>query len=129
MFMNTQQKGKCLAFPDICKTPPQMLPIPYLNQADAKMSRPGSYHVLVKGMPAHNMGTTTFITTGDVQGALGGIISQRFMAQSRYLTGSFTVLLKGKPATRLTSMTLQNNNNVPGMRIMPSQNVVLLLAP
>ncbi len=129
MFMNTQQKGKCLAFPDVCKTPPQMLPIPYLNQADAKMSRPGCYHVLVNRMPAHNMGTMTFITTGDVQGALGGIISQRFMAQSRYVTGAFTVLLKNKPATRLTSMTLQNNNNAPGMRIMPSQNVVLLLAP
>ncbi|GAB3376495.1 DUF4150 domain-containing protein [Azotobacter armeniacus] len=129
MFMNTQQKGKCLAFPDVCKTPPQMAPIPYLNQADAKMSRPGCYHVLVQRMPAHNMGTITFITTGDTPGSLGGIISQRFMAQSRYVAGAFTVLLKGKPATRLTSPTLQNNNNVLGMRVMPSQNIVLLLAP
>ena len=76
MFMNTQQKGKCLAFPDICKTPPEMLPIPYLNQADAKMSRPGCYNVLVKDMPAHNLSTQTMITTGDTQGLEGGIISQ-----------------------------------------------------
>lgn len=129
MFMNTQQKGKSLAFPDCCKTPPEMLPIPYLNQADAKMSRPGCFNVLVKNMPAHNLGTQTLITTGDLQGTLGGIISQRFMAQSRFITGAFTVLLKNKPATRLTSMTLQNNNNAPGVRIEPSQTIVLLLAP
>ncbi|WP_460426087.1 PAAR-like domain-containing protein [Azotobacter armeniacus] len=46
------------------------------------MARPGCYHVLVKRSPAHNMSTRTFVTIGDTPGSLGGIISQRFMAQS-----------------------------------------------
>ncbi|MFB8831835.1 DUF4150 domain-containing protein [Azotobacter sp. CWF10] len=127
--MNTQQKGKCLAFPDNCKTPPTGAPVPYLNQAEARMSRPGCYHVLVQGMPAHNMSTITFITTGDSPGTMGGVVSQTVMAQSRYVAGAFTVLLKGIPATRLTSSTLQNNNNVPGSRVTPSQNIVQITAP
>lgn len=129
MFMNTQQKGKCLAFPDTCKTPPTGAPVPYLNQAEARMSRPGCYHVLVQGMPAHNMGTITFITTGDSAGTLLGVVSNTVMAQSRYVAGSFSVLLKGIPATRLTSPTLQNNNNVLGSRVTPSQNIVQITAP
>jgi hypothetical protein len=33
------------------------------------------------------------------------------------------------PATRLTSMSLQNSTNIPGCRIVPSQVLVLILAP
>jgi hypothetical protein len=33
------------------------------------------------------------------------------------------------PATRLTSMSLQNSTNAPGARLVPSQPTVLLLAP
>ncbi|GAB3376531.1 hypothetical protein GCM10027514_13140 [Azotobacter armeniacus] len=40
MFMNTQQKGKCLTFPDVCKTPPQMLTMPYLNQGRCQDGAP-----------------------------------------------------------------------------------------
>ena len=43
------------------------------------------------------------------------------MGPSRHLTGAFTVLLKGTPATRLTSLSLQNSTNALGMRIVPSQ--------
>jgi hypothetical protein len=38
------------------------------------------------------------------------------------------VLLDGAPATRLSSVTLQNSTNVAGMRIVPSQATVLILA-
>ena len=37
--------------------------------------------------------------------------------------------LKGTPATRVTSITMQNRCNMVGMRIVPSQFKVLLLAP
>jgi hypothetical protein len=33
------------------------------------------------------------------------------------------------PASRLTSMSLQNSTNCPGVRLAPSQTKVLLLAP
>ena len=51
------------------------------------------------------------------------------MGPSRPLTGAFTVLLDGMPATRLTSVNIQNSTNMVGMRIVPSQVNVLLLAP
>jgi len=35
----------------------------------------------------------------------------------------------GMPATRLTSMSLQNSRNCRGCRIVPSQVKVLLLGP
>ena len=51
------------------------------------------------------------------------------MGPSRRLTGSFTILLDGMPATRLTSMGMQNLINCPGVTIVPSQLTVLYLAP
>ena len=39
------------------------------------------------------------------------------------------ILMGGSPATKLTSMSLQNSTNCPGARIAPSQVKVLLLAP
>jgi hypothetical protein len=39
------------------------------------------------------------------------------------------VIVGGAPATRLTSVSLQNSTNCPGARISPSQTKVLLLAP
>jgi hypothetical protein len=38
-------------------------------------------------------------------------------------------LIRGTPATRLTSLSLQNRVNALGMRIVPSQFKVLMLAP
>jgi len=39
------------------------------------------------------------------------------------------VLLKGMPATRMTSVSLQNSTNAPGCRLVPSQVKILMLAP
>ena len=51
------------------------------------------------------------------------------MGPTRPLTGAFTILMDGAPATRMTTVNIQNNTNAPGMRIVPSQPKVLLLAP
>ena len=51
------------------------------------------------------------------------------MGPSRHLTASFKTLIVGAPATRLTSSTIQNSTNVPGVRIVPSQPKVIVLAP
>ncbi len=130
MFANCQLMGMDLAFPDLCKTPPAaMMPLPYPNIALGPMAIPNAWNILFMGMPAHNIATTTPITLGDIPGAGGGILSQTFMSQSRHVTGAFTVLLKGTPATRMTSLSVQNRCNALGMRIVPSQFKVLMLAP
>jgi hypothetical protein len=130
MFANCQLMGLDLAFPDCCKTPPAaMAPLPYPNIALGPTAIPNAWNILFMAAPAHNMATVTPITNGDTAGIAGGIVSQTVMSQSRHLTGAFTVLLRGTPATRLTSISLQNRCNIVGARVVPSQFKVLLLAP
>jgi hypothetical protein len=50
------------------------------------------------------------------------------MAPDRHVTAASTVLVGGQPATRLTSVGIQNRTNCPGIRAVPSQVKVLLLA-
>ena len=128
MFANCQMMGMDLAFPDVCKTPPA-IPIPYPDFALGPTAIPNAYNILYMCTPAHNMATVTPLTNGDNAGVAMGVVSQTVMGQSRHLTGAFTVLLKGTPATRMTSLTLQNSTNMVGMRIVPSQFKVLMLAP
>jgi hypothetical protein len=79
--------------------------------------------------PAHNMATVVPLSNGDNPGVALGVASGMVMGPDRHLTAAFTVLVKGLPATRLTSMSLQNSTNCPGCRIVPSQVKVVLLAP
>ena len=130
MFANTQMMGMDLAFPDVCLTPmPAPTPIPYPNIGLGPMGVPAAYNVLFMATPAHNLATTVVLTNGDNAGVAMGVASGMVMGPSRHLTAAFTVLVGGIPATRLTSVSLQNSTNAPGMRIVPSQVKVLLLAP
>ncbi len=130
MFANTQMMGMDLAFPDVCLTPmPAPVPVPYPNIAMGPMGVPAAYNVLFMATPAHNMATTVPLTNGDNAGVAMGVASGLVMGPSRHLTAAFTVLVGGIPATRLTSMSLQNSTNAPGVRLVPSQVKVLLLAP
>ena len=129
MFANTQMMGLDLGFPDVCLTPPVPLPIPYPNLALGPMGVPAVYNVLFMCAPAHNMSTTVVMTNGDNTGIALGVASGTVMGPSRHLTAAFTVLVGGMPATRLTSVSLQNSTNCPGVRTVPSQALVLLLSP
>ncbi len=131
MFANTQMMGMDMAFPDVCLTPavPSPIPIPYPNMAMGPTAIPNQFATLVLGAPMHNLGTTTPMTNGDNAGVAMGVASGTVMGPSRHMLGSFTTLIQGMPATRLTSMSLQNSTNIPGCRIVPSQTLVLILAP
>jgi len=132
MFANTQMMGTDMGFPDVCLTPAPPappLPIPYPNIAMGPMGMPAAFKVLFMGAPAHNLSTVVPLTNGDNAGIATGVASGTVMGPSRHMTGAFTVLLGGMPASRLTSMSLQNSTNCPGVRLAPSQTKVLLLAP
>ncbi len=131
MFANTQMMGMDMASPDVCLTPagPVMVPVPYPNIAMSPTAIPSQEIVMIMAMPAHNLATITPMTNGDNAGVGTGVASGTVMGPSRHVTACFTVLYGGMPATRLTSMTLQNSTNAPGARVVPSQTVVLLLAP
>lgn len=130
MFANCQLMGMDFAFPDVCLTPSPAgpVPIPYPNISAAPMAIPNVPTILFAGAPAHNLGTTIPMTNGDNPGIATGVASGVVMGPSRHLTGSFTVLLKGLPASRMTSVSLQNSTNAPGCRLVPSQPKILMLA-
>jgi len=131
MFGNSQMMGMDVGFPDVCltPTPPGPVPIPYPNIAAGPMGVPAVYNVLFMGTPAHNMATVVPLTNGDNAGVATGVASGTVMGPSRHLTGAFTCLVGGMPVTRLTSVALQNGTNCPGVRVVPSQVKVLVLAP
>ncbi len=130
MFANTQMMGVDLGFPDVCLTPtPVPVPIPYPNIGVGPIGIPAAYNILYMCTPAHNMLTTVPLTLGDCPGVALGVASGMVMGPDRHVTAAFTVLVKGIPATRLTSIAIQNSTNCPGMRLVPSQLKVLLLAP
>lgn len=134
MFANSSGPGLCLGFPDVCLTPLLVpVPIPYPNIALHPMAMPftTTLTVMVECMPAHSMETMGTLSLGDQPGIELGVLSGMVMGPDRYLTGSFTVLMGGMPASRMTSMTGHNgiSLNGPGISLVPSQFTTLLLAP
>jgi len=126
MFANCQLMGVDLGFPDVCKSP--VIPIPYPNIALSCTAIPKAWNILYLCTPAHNLATRTPITNGDNAGVGLGVPVPSVMGESAHTLGAFTMLIKGSPQTRLTSMTRQNRGNVIGMRIVPSQPKILVLA-
>lgn len=129
MFANTQGGGIDHAFPNVNLTPPAPVPVPYPSIAQGSMATNAVPGMLVESMPAHNMATVVPMTDGDSAGAAGGVTSGTMGGPSRSVTGANSVLFRGKPATRLSSQTIQNANNASGARVTPSQTKLLLLAP
>jgi hypothetical protein len=133
MFANTQMMGMDTGFPDVCLTPappaPSPVPIPYPNIGAGPMGVPPVPTILYMATPAHNMSTTIPMSNGDNAGVATGVAAGTVMGPVRHVTAAFTVLLKGMPATRMTSVAIQNSTNCPGARVVPSQVKVLILAP
>jgi hypothetical protein len=108
---------------------PVPVPVPYPNIGEGPTASPAEYDVLFAFAPAHNLLSVTPMTEGDNAGLAMGVASGTVMGPSRHVTGAFTLLVGGIPATRLTSVSLQNSTNCPGLRLVPSQVKVLVLAP
>jgi len=128
MFGNSQMGGVNIGFPDICKTPP-MIPIPYPNISFGPVGFPPAFKIFWMCTPSHNIMTMPMFSIGDTPGILLGLVSQTVMAPTRHIIGAFTMLLMGLPATRMTTINIQNTLNCPGMTLVPSQIKVIILKP
>ena len=133
MLAKTSAGGLCTAFPDVCLTPappaPAPIPIPYPNigarpdqrgvraqRADDLRSGPQHGHAAADDQRRQRRpGDRRRLRDGDGPGAHGD--------------AAFTVLVGGMPLARLTSITIQNNTNAPGAKVVPSVTNVLVLAP
>jgi hypothetical protein len=133
MLAKTSAGGMCIAFPDVCLTPappaPAPIPIPYPNMGVEPTDMSFVPNVLFTCTPAHNMGSFPPMTNGDNSGVAMGVASGTVMAKASTVTAAFTVLVGGKPLARLTSITLQNSTNAPGMKVVPSVTNVIVLSP
>ena len=127
MFVSTFGMGMSMGMPDVCKTPPLAIPIPYPNLGQNAMAIPGYFTICVNAMPELNMMAMHAITNGDEAGAMGGVASQIIIGPGRCLLGSQVVFVGGMPSWRLTAMTLQNISNAPGVTMVPSQYCKLVL--
>lgn len=133
MFANCTAAGTNLASGDVCLTPQPApappVPTPYVNTSQNAVAVGFFDKVIICGGFAHNIGTVVPVSTGDEPGSIGGVASGTIVNQTKFITGCTSVLYGGKPATRMTSQTTQNNGNAVGSTVSPSQTKVLLLAP
>ncbi len=133
MFANTMQGGTLFGFPDVCKTPSPVgpIPIPYPNTAMCPTANPAtaSMKVFISNMPSMNLKSEFPMSQGDNAGVAGGVVSQTGMGPVKCSMGSTAVMIEGSPAVRLTSPTLHNgtNANVPGFSTVPGQVKVIIV--
>ena len=97
--------------PDICLTPPNNLPIPYLNFAKSKTLKKGTKKVKAGGKPCANRKSFYAKSKGDEPGKTGGIISKKTKSKATWIFNSPNVFLEGKPAARHTDKMFMNKMN------------------
>jgi len=98
--------------PDLCKTPPNALPVAYVNVAKSSDLAKGTKTVKADGgsMCAIN-GSEFSCSTGDEAGSLGGVLSGTNLAEATWITHSFDVMFEGQGACRLTDKMFLNKAN------------------
>lgn len=130
MFANTNLGVMNFGFPDVCLTPSPVgpIPIPYPNIAMSATHVPSVVNIIIGGGLAENLATSGTVSNGDNAGVALGVASGLVMGPDRPMLGSFKTLFGGMPATRLTTVNIQNSTNAPGMSLTPSQVKVLVLA-
>lgn len=102
--------------PDVCKTPPLAIPVPYENEAYSSDLIKGTSSVFADGgnMIA-NYGSCFAKSVFDEPGNMGGIISGTNRAEAEWISHSFDVFFEGKPACRLTDKMFMNHRNTVNM--------------
>lgn len=133
MYMLNNGGSQALASLDVCKTPAPPgppIPIPYVNISSTQMADPAGLvrKVLVSNMPALNQKSKLLLSNGNEPGVVGGVASNKFIGETVFLKGSLKVMVGGKPALHVGSMTGQNGSpqNAVGSVTTPSQVKVMI---
>jgi hypothetical protein len=98
--------------PDVCKTPPAMVPVAYPNVTFSKDLALGTTTVSADGGNMIAVSGSEFTpSTGDEPGVGGGVISGVNMQESTWITYSMDVKIEGRNACRLTDKKFHNRGN------------------
>lgn len=129
--LSSNEKGQCLSFPDVCKTPAgeTAVAVPYANSARLDQSDMStvSSTVFIVGKNAVTENTEITASTGDEAGVDGGVVSGTIKGPCRFRLGSSAVSIEGYAAAYCGTQIGQNgdNNNAPhGVQVAPSQGKV-----
>lgn len=98
--------------PDVCKTPPHPVPVPYsiisfnrdLQKGSSKVKADGGNSIDIKPS-IHSK------CTGDEPGSVGGVVSGVNVHQSSWITYSPNVFIEGQNACRQTDKLFMNKKN------------------
>ena len=132
--MTNQAGGKCLAFPDACKTPTPAgpVPIPYPNIVMSETIDAGTCAKKVKiaNMKAFTQKSKWKMSMGDEAGTAGGVVSSKNMSEVGFTMGSISVKIEGAPAVFQTCPTKHNGSspNAMGAALMAPQFKVNILS-
>jgi hypothetical protein len=103
-------KAICSA-PDACKTPPQGLPVPYVNVAYSRNLKDGSVTVTADGGNPCALKDSLFVPSeGDEPGEEGGVASGVNKGQAKFTNYSMDVKIEGRNAARLSDPMSMNGN-------------------
>ncbi len=119
--------GMSMAMPDVCKTPPFAIPVPYPNIANNALAIPGYMTIMINCMPELNMASQYALSNGDEAGAMGGVVSGIIVGIGRPVMGSVCYFVGGMPSWRTIAPTIQNIANAPGISMVPSQVIKTVL--
>jgi len=98
--------------PDVCKTPPVPVPVPYTNIAFSSDLAKGTKTITADGGNSAAIDGSEFSTSiGDEAGAAGGVASGVNTKEATWLTSSPDVFMEGQAACRLTDKMLMNKEN------------------
>lgn len=124
-LVNADTQGTTIAFPDVCKTPSNGIPIPYPNVARSSDTAKATKKVKVEGKPVCNAASTFSRSTGDEAGSYGGVVSGCTSGQAEFVNYSFDVKLEGKGAPRSFDLMLHNKKNTPPFPLLQGPVVAM----
>ncbi len=129
MFPASSKKGGiAFAAPDVCKTPPLAVPVPYPNQGQVASSVSVATKVLAENKELVTEASQIPSTSLDEGGSMTGVKSSTVKGPVTFKTYSSKVFAQGKKVVYHTSVTGQNgtNANIIGMQVSPSQTLVIV---
>jgi hypothetical protein len=113
--ITTTAQGICFAFPNVCKTPPFGVPIPYPSIGKLADTQSAATSVKAGGSPVVLKRSKIQTTTGDAAGTGGGVISGTFGQEVEFLSASGSVFANGSAVVRMFDKTKQNHGNANGI--------------
>jgi hypothetical protein len=120
--VHKSSSGIATAFPDVCKTPSPVgpVPIPYPNVSQSTDTSKGSKKVKADGNPIMLKDSEFRMSTGDEAGSAGGnVVTNKIKGPAAFMMFSFDVKVEGKNVPRQLDIMMHNKSAITGTPPFP----------